>query len=114
MDSAMKSPINNAVNREAIEREHRLAKKMMKTGMIAAFSGGIGLAIFLLQKIFSGMAPADNMNAMIDGICLMLISYAAAIFAVYLFRRDWLLRVNMVLLYVVMPLIVLKLFAAHM
>ena len=87
---------------------------MMKTGIIAAFSGGIGLAIFLLQKIFSGIAPADNMNAMIDGVCLMLMGYAAAIFAVYVLRRSWLLRANLLLLYVVMPLILLKLFATHM
>lgn len=105
---------NNTTNREALEKELRRAKKMMKTGMIAAFSGGIGLAIFLLQKIFSGMAPADHMNAMIDGVCLMLIGYAVAIFVIYLFRRSWLLRANLVLLYVVMPLILLKLFATHM
>lgn len=112
MDGAVMN--NNAPNRDALEKELKHAKKMMKTGMIAAFSGGIGLATFLLQKIFSGMAPADHMNAMIDSVCLMLIGYAAAIFVVYLFRRNWLLRANLVLLYVVMPLILLKLFATHM
>lgn len=89
-------------------------KKMMRTGMIAAFSGGIGLAIYLMQKIFGGMAPDANMNAMIDSVCLLLIAYMAAIFAVFILRRNALLQVNFVLLYLVIPCVLLKLFSEYM
>ncbi|MDB5491231.1 MAG: hypothetical protein JWO78_1080 [Micavibrio sp.] len=89
-------------------------KKMMRTGMIAAFSGGIGLAIYLMQKAFGGIAPADNMNAMIDSVCLLLIAYMAAIFAVFVIRRPVLLKVNFVLLYLVIPAVLVKLFTEYM
>ena len=89
-------------------------KKMMRTGMIAAFSGGIGLAIYLMQKIFGGIAPDENMNVMIDDVCLLLIAYMAAIFAVFIIRRSALLKVNFVLLYIVIPCILAKLFSEYM
>lgn len=90
------------------------SKKMMRIGMIATFSGGIGLAIYLMQKIFGGIAPAENMNAMIDSVCLLLMAYTAAIIAVFIIRRAILIRVNFVLLYIVFPVILLKLASAYM
>jgi hypothetical protein len=110
----MTQNIHNTIDRAALLREDRIAKKMVKAGMMAAFSGGIGFAIFMLQRIFSGMAPDAGMNAMIDGICVMLMVYAVAILLTYLFARAWLLRANMVFLYALMPLWIFKLFGDHM
>jgi hypothetical protein len=110
----MNQHIHNTIDREAIMREERHAKKMVKAGMMAAFSGGIGFAIFILQRIFSGMAPDAGMNAMIDGVCIMLMVYAAVILMAYLFCRSWLLRANMVFLYAILPLWLFKLFGDHM
>lgn len=102
------------MNRQQLAaREDRHARKMMKAGIISAFSGGIGLAIYLLQKIFSGIAPDDDTNRLIDSVCLTLMGYAAAIFITYIIKRDWLLRVNMVLLYAVIPGIAIKLFSQY-
>lgn len=89
-------------------------QKMMRVGMIAAFSGGIGLAIYLMQKIFGGMAPAENMNTMIDDVCLLLVAYMAAIFAVFIIRRTMLLKVNFILLYIIIPCLLAKLFSEYM
>ncbi len=99
---------------ESLEKEHRRAKKMMKIGILSAFSGGIGLAVFLLQMLFSGMSPSDSMNKLINGTCLVLMSYTGVVFAVYILKRDWLLKINPVLLYVVVPGILMKLFMTYM
>lgn len=106
--------INNTTDRDAIIREDRMAKKMVKAGMMAAFSGGIGFAIFALQRVFSGMAPDEGMNTMIDGVCIMLMVYAIMILILYLFCRSWLLRMNMVFVYAIMPLWIFKMFSDHM
>ena len=90
------------------------AKKVMRIGMVAAFSGGIGLAIYLMQKMFGGMAPAENMNEMIDSVCLILMTYTAAIIAIFILRRRVLVKVNFVLLYIVIPLTLVKLAMAYM
>lgn len=95
-----------------IDAEKKQAKKMMRTGIIAAFSGGIGLAIYLMQKIFDGMAPDQGMNHMIDTVCLILMAYTAIIFTVFIVRRPMLLRVNFVLLYIIIPAVLFKLFSA--
>lgn len=95
-------------------QEDRRNRKMMKTGIRAAFSGGIGLAIFLMQAIFGGMAPDERMNILINDVCLMLMAYAAVIFTVFIARREWLLRVNMLMLYLVMPCIVAKLLMTYL
>lgn len=99
---------------ELAAREDRHSRKMMKAGILSAFSGGIGLAIYLLQKIFSGIAPDANTNRLIDSVCLTLMGYAAAIFITYIIKRDWLLRVNAVMLYAVIPGIMLKLFSQYL
>ncbi len=97
-------------NYEAIAREERQAKKMVKAGLMAAFGGGVGLATWLLQRIFSGLTSSDSTNAMIDTICLMLIAYAVVIFASFIFLRNWVLKINMIMVYAVIPGILLKLF----
>lgn len=113
-DKTPHAAAHTAMLRDAAQREERQAKKMVKVGMIAAFSGGIGFAVFILQRIFSGIAPDAGINAIIDGACVMLMSYTGAIFLLYLFGRPWLLRGNMVLLYVVMPLWLIQLISGHM
>ena len=95
-------------------KEEKQAKKIMRVGIRAAFSGGIGLAIYLMQKVFGGMAPDENMNILIDNVCLMLMAYAAAIFVIYIFRRKILLKCNLLLVYVVMPCIALKLLMTYL
>lgn len=97
-----------------LEKEEKFARKSMKVGIRAAFSAGIGLAVFLLQKIFSGMAPDDGMNAIIDGVCLMLVAYAGVVVATFIFRRRWILRVNMAMTWLVMPAIVIHLLMTHL
>lgn len=95
-------------------REEKQNKKMMRTGIRAAFSGGIGLAIYIMQKIFGGMAPDKNMNILINDVCLMMIAYAAVIFAVFIVRRELLLRCNAALLYLIMPCILIKLLMTYL
>lgn len=114
MNQSINRNINNTIDRDVIMREERHAKKLVKAGMMAAFGGGIGFAIFILQRIFSGMAPDAGMNAMIDGVCIMLMVYAAIILMTYLFCRPWLLRMNMVFVYAIMPLWIFKMFSEHM
>ena len=97
-----------------IKDDPKKSRKMMNTGMMAAFSGGIGLAIYIMQKIFGGMAPDANMNSLIDSTCLLLIAYTAVIVAVFILRRPLLLRVNFVLLYIVLPCVLLKLFGTYL
>jgi hypothetical protein len=97
-----------------LEKERAQAKKMMRIGIIAAFSGGIGLAIFLMQMLFSGMSPSDDMNILINGTCLILMSYTGIVTALYLFRRDWLLSANPFLLYVLIPGALLKLYMSYL
>ena len=90
------------------------ARRIMRIGTLSTFSGGIGLAVFLLQRFLSGMALSDDMNALIDWTCIVLMAYAGTVFTVYLLRRDWLIPVNSVLIYLVIPMILLKLFTAYL
>jgi len=94
--------------------DEKKTRKMMRTGIIAAFSGGIGLAIYLMQKIFGGMAPDPTMNILIDDVCLMLMAYTVLIIAVFILRRNALLKVNFVLVYIVFPCLLLKLFSDYL
>ncbi len=89
-------------------------KKMMRTGMIAAFSGGIGLAIYLMQKMFGGIAPAENMNAMIDDVCLLLMAYMAAIFAASSFAAAYCSKLTLFCSTSSSPCVVAKLFSEYM
>ena len=102
------------MNYKSVEQDRLRSKKIMRIGILSTFSGGIGLATFLLQRFFSGMARSDDMNALIDWTCVILMAYAGAIFAVYIFRRGWLVPVNSVLLYLVIPGFLLKLFTAYL
>lgn len=86
----------------------------MRAGMIAAFSGGIALAIYLIQVVFGGIAPDQGINALINSVCLLLIAYMVAIFAVFIVRRGMLLQVNFVLLYIVIPCVLAKLFSEYL
>jgi hypothetical protein len=95
-------------------KEEKRDKKMMRTGIRAAFSGGIGLAIFLIQKVSGGMAPDQNMNILIGDACLMMIAYAAIIFAVFILHRQILLKCNAALLYLIMPCIAAKLLMTYL
>ena len=98
----------------ALEKERKLERKMMNTGILAAFSGGIGLAIYVMQSIVGGMAPDKGMNALIDDVCLLLVAYTGVILAVFIVRRKALLKVNFVMLYIILPAILLKLFSAYL
>lgn len=104
------STAHNRPNHAELARQERETKKMIKAGLMAAFGGGAGLALWLLQRIFSGLTASDSTNAIIDHICIMLIAYAALIFISFIFLRKWLLKINLIMVYAVMPGILLKLF----
>lgn len=100
----------NRTDTAALAKEERQSKKMVKAGLMAAFGGGAGLAIWILQRIFSGLTASESTNAMIDHVCLMLMAYAAVIFISFIFMRPWLLRINLIMVYAVLPGVLLKLF----
>lgn len=96
---------------ELVQQERKLAKKMMRAGLTAAFCGGGGLAIFLLQRIFSGLTSSDTLNANIDSACLLLMVYAGAIFASFVFLRAWLPKIHLVMFYIVIPIVLFQIFS---
>lgn len=98
----------------AIAKEERQNRKRMHVGIVAGFSGGIGLALFLLNKIFSGITASETTNTLLDHVCLTMMLYTAIIILVFLFRRKWLLLANNLLLYLIVPGILLKIFADYM
>lgn len=106
MDSTM---MNREVEYAALEKEQRRTKKMMRAGVISAFCGGSGLAIWILQRIFSGLTGSENVNNVIDSISLMLMGYTAVIFVTFIVRRAWVLKADAIMKYAVMPGIALKL-----
>lgn len=97
-------------NPEAVAQEQRRSKKMVQAGLMAAFGGGVGLALWILQRIFPGLTSSDSTNAMIDTFCLMLIAYAAIILGSFIFLRNWVLKINLIMVYAVIPGVLLKLF----
>lgn len=88
---------------EEIEKERKFYRKAMRVGLRAAFFGGIGLAIFILQTLFSGITPDEKINTMISSIALLLMAYGAGILVTYAVRRAMVLRVNLIMLAVVLP-----------
>lgn len=105
-----KMTMNREADYAALEKEQRRTRKMMRAGVISAFCGGGGLAIWLLQRIFSGLTGSESVNGIIDSISLMLMGYTAVIFVTFVVRRAWVLKADAIMKYAVMPGIVLKLF----
>jgi hypothetical protein len=103
-------PQNREAQMAIIAKEERIAKKRVKAGIMAALGGGAGFALYLLQRIFDGLTGSDATNAMIDNICLMLMAYAVTIIVSFIFFRKWVLKINMIMVYAVIPGILLKIF----
>lgn len=101
------------MNYASTQEDRAKARKMMRAGILSAFAGGMGLAVFLLQILFSGLSSSEEVNAAINGTCLILISYAGAVIALYLFKRNWLLGLNPIMFYVLVPGAILRLWIGH-
>lgn len=98
---------------EQLRKEEKQARKNTRVGIIAAFAGGGALAVFLLQKLFGGIIPSEGANEIVNNICLMLMGYAALMFVTLIFRKDWLIRVNNVMLFLVIPAFLFMQFAQY-
>jgi len=88
---------------EELEKERKFYRKAMRVGLRAAFMGGIGLAFFILQSLFSGIATDQRVNTLISSVALLLMAYGAAILVTYAVRRNMVLRVNLIMMMVVLP-----------
>ena len=95
-------------NIEAIEKEQIFSKKAKRAGITAAFMGGGGLAAWLLQRAFDGLTASPLYNGAIDTISLALMAHFTLIVAAFLIARPWVLRVNLIMVSIILPIIILK------
>lgn len=108
----MRPTAHHPMNREAqmaqIAKEESLARKRFRAGLLAALGGGAGLAMWLLQRIFDGLTGSESYNTAIDQVSLLLIAYAAVMVAGFIFMRGWVLKINMIMTWAIIPGVILK------
>lgn len=91
--------------------EAKAQKKFNRVMRNAIIGLGIGIGLMLVKPFFTGTEEAgtsDSTSALFNAIGFSLIGYGAVIVVTGLFLRKMLFKVNLVAVYIVLPIIILK------
>ncbi len=97
------------------KQERKKEKKIGRIMRNGVLSAGIGVGLFFLRFLVTPFL-GDNEEAQtalfIFSLCLM--GYGALLILTFIFKRDWLFKINLVLTWLVFPLILLKMLMAFL
>ena len=89
------------------KKKKKKFRRVSKSGFYA-IGGGIGL--FVIKFIFPNIEGDEQAKVLFNGLSLWLIIYGGLIVLTLVFKRDWMVRVNTVLVWFVTPAVLIKLF----
>ncbi len=99
----------NVANLRREEKEEKKIKKIMGR---CAFAAGIGIGLFFLKFLVIPMLGLEDNEAAVKAISafsLYLVFYGVSLILIFVFKRDFVLKANMIMNWVVVPLILTKL-----
>jgi hypothetical protein len=102
--------MNNA-NEATLRREEKQTKKIAKIMRRSIFAAGIGIGLFFLKFLVIPMLGLEDNEAavkIISSFSLYLIFYGVALTLVFIFKRSFVLKANLIMNYVIVPLIAVK------
>jgi hypothetical protein len=76
----------------------------------SAIGGGVGL--ILLKGFFS--VEVEKAQDLFNGLGLWLIAFGCVVLLTAIFNKDWVFRINSILIFIVTPVVVVKLILAAM
>ncbi len=83
--------------------EEKTQKKLRKCTKNAAYAVGGGLGLWLLKAFYPEKEGAEKITELFTAFGGCLILYGVTVLAVILFKKDWALRINAVLSWIVIP-----------
>lgn len=96
----------------ALRREKKQEKKIKKIMRRSTFAAGIGLGLFFLKFLVIPMLGLeDNENAIrvITAFSLYLIFYGVSLILVFVFKQKFVTKADMIMTWIVTPLMLAKL-----
>ena len=91
------------------KRQRKREKKTKRLLRKSACAAGVGLGLFLLRFLIAPfIGNNEQANAALTGISLCLIAYGALIIVTFVAKKDWLFKADILLSWVIIPVIVLK------
>ena len=104
-----RDPLPNQYENEKPEFTDKQLKKIRKILKAAGNAIGGGLGLIILQNFFPEFDNADKAKHLFSGVGLLLLIHGVLIFSTYIFRRKLIFKINQILVWIVMWIVVLKL-----
>ncbi len=92
------------------KQERKKEKKIQRLLKKSAYAVGLGIGLLLLKFVvvpFLGESEQTEKALGLFSYCLIL--YGASIIVTFIVKKDWLIKVDLLLSWVIMPLILVKL-----
>lgn len=102
----------NEANEAALRRAEKKERKIKKITGRAFIVAGLGIGLFFLKFLIIpvlGLKDDPEIVQAISACSLYMIFYGAVLALVFIFKRDFVLKANLVMNYIVVPLIIMKL-----
>ena len=103
--------MNNA-NEAALRKKEKKEKKIKKVTGRAFIVAGLGIGMFFLKFLVIPMLGLQDDPEIVNAISacsLYMIFYGVILALIFVFKRDFVLKANLILNYVIVPIIVVKL-----
>lgn len=102
----------NHVRADALRREEKQEKKIKKIMRRSTFAAGIGIGLFFLKFLVIPMLGITDNEAAIKVISLFslyLIFYGMLLILTFVFKRNLVIKADMVMTWIITPLMLAKL-----
>jgi hypothetical protein len=89
--------------------EQKKEKKIKRLLRKSAYAVGIGIGFFLLRFLIAPfIGDNEQANAAITIISLCLVAYGTLMIVTFIFKKDWFVKVDILLNWIIIPIIALK------
>lgn len=89
--------------------EGRKERKFRRVVKSAGYAIGGGVGLMFVKYLFPDFADQDRARALFNGLGIWLVVYGLLIGLTIAVKRDWVLRVNGVLVFFVTPVVLFRL-----
>ena len=104
-------------NEAALRREEKKEKKIKKITGRAFIVAGLGVGLFFLKFLvipILGLEDDPKIVSAISACALYMILYGVILALLFVFKRDFITKANLILNYVIVPLVAVKILADFM